>query len=1105
MKHQTFLDLPFLGRKQELALFSDRFNQACAYQGNSMLVIGEPGMGKTRLVEEFLSQHTTGCQCLNNRVTQSTSHAVDLFVTVLRSYLVQSGYAARTITRVIDRSMYDTLAGLIPELKAFYPYEPKKVKQPISVALIREYFYRFILNLGRFAPVIMIIEDLHLSSPELRTMFKHLIQNIKQQPIMCVFTSRPDKEVATWFRKIQMRQRDILTLQGLQKEDIIELSQELFDSSIEDAFFEWLSEKTKGVPLFLREFLHALIEKGIILYDNESEQWQIIESYKDIAVPEAVSDFIQTKLDTLSSDEIKYLHNAAIIGEEFDPSIPFLQDKGKLIPYLIRKGLIIQTTVMCKFAHPLIWETVYNHVSEHERCKLHRKLGDYYRRSGDKIRAIDQYLHARIKTKWLVNMLFKTSMQLKKNHRCALCLDYFSKAFELTRALKDISGKTILDILINYIECIGCMAQSEKAGELSYVALRLFRKNYNVLKDREKMQAYKILAMAFFQIGKHNYAIRYANKGITLAKKFRTKKAKSIITYLMYTKISVYTTQWKFNKALSTALSFKGYFTTHGDYDTISRYYGLLGFVYSHLSDWENALSYYKEVLRLAIRKQDAGGIATAHANLGAAYVNTGEYKEAENSLLVLRRYLVDDPQPRLYIISCLELGKIYMKQGLFVQAENEFTNGLKKCDEAGMKSITVFFERSLSVDLICEERFENARTHIQEGTKLAQLYSMSRVIFNLLFNKGLLHFALKEKCELKKIIDEIYEKYKKQTEASAKFEILQGLYHISIGTIDKGLRYIDKGIGMFISENEYFSSVYISYFCSRRFRFMNVAESKIVEYTNKAIEIAKQHNMDGWLEILCPEKGPAPKQPLKISCLGSLMIEHPITGRVDLNQLQWAKPRQLFSVVLTSCLTGEKVDREKIAALLWPELSAKKVTNVFHVTLSSLKKVIGKEYLRYRNRAYELFDVEIDGIDFRRLIAEAEALLKSGKIHTAETALHKALELYRGDFLNDYYDTWLDRVRHELSGLYRTNLLLLGDILLQKVKFAEAEEIGKKLLHRDPFDEEGHRFLMRSYAAAGEKALALQQYERCFRIFTEQLKCPPSEQTQQLHHDIKR
>jgi DNA-binding SARP family transcriptional activator len=70
-------------------------------------------------------------------------------------------------------------------------------------------------------------------------------------------------------------------------------------------------------------------------------------------------------------------------------------------------------------------------------------------------------------------------------------------------------------------------------------------------------------------------------------------------------------------------------------------------------------------------------------------------------------------------------------------------------------------------------------------------------------------------------------------------------------------------------------------------------------------------------------------------------------------------------------------------------------------------------------------------------------------------------------------------------------------------MKTYEAEELGRKILALDPFDEEGHRFLMHCYVKSGEKAKAIAQYKRCHEIFKKGLNCEPSQETRKLYEEI--
>jgi DNA-binding SARP family transcriptional activator len=140
---------------------------------------------------------------------------------------------------------------------------------------------------------------------------------------------------------------------------------------------------------------------------------------------------------------------------------------------------------------------------------------------------------------------------------------------------------------------------------------------------------------------------------------------------------------------------------------------------------------------------------------------------------------------------------------------------------------------------------------------------------------------------------------------------------------------------------------------------------------------------------------------------------------------------------------------------------------------------------------------------EFKRLLHKAEAMLAQGKIHLAELNLQQATDIYKGDFLENTYDAWVEDVRHELASLYRSALLMLGEIYLKKLDFDRAIDVGKRMLLSDPFSEEGHRFVLRTYFMNGERAKVIKQYKRCADLFKRELDCLPSQNTQILYKEL--
>ena len=244
-------------------------------------------------------------------------------------------------------------------------------------------------------------------------------------------------------------------------------------------------------------------------------------------------------------------------------------------------------------------------------------------------------------------------------------------------------------------------------------------------------------------------------------------------------------------------------------------------------------------------------------------------------------------------------------------------------------------------------------------------------------------------------------------------------------------------------------------------------------------------------------------KQPLKIYCLGRAKVEHPQKGFSEVEEWKRTKLRQLFAIMIVSVLRGEQLDREKIGARLWPELSTSKMANNFRVHLTQLRKIIGSNYIIFRNGKYIMDNIWIDAVEYKKKIREAETMLAQGKVHLAEMQLKEAASIYNGDLFEHFYGTWVDETRTNFSFLHRTTMLKLGDIYLNKMKLSEAINLGKQILSSNPFDEECHRFMMKAYHLSNEKAKALNQYKICEELFKREFDCSPSDKTQEYYRII--
>jgi two-component SAPR family response regulator len=216
-------------------------------------------------------------------------------------------------------------------------------------------------------------------------------------------------------------------------------------------------------------------------------------------------------------------------------------------------------------------------------------------------------------------------------------------------------------------------------------------------------------------------------------------------------------------------------------------------------------------------------------------------------------------------------------------------------------------------------------------------------------------------------------------------------------------------------------------------------------------------------------------------------------------------KSRELLYYLLSH---PEGRTKEQIGLALWPEASTSQLRSSFHDTVFRLRRALGaKEWVVFDKRRYgfgrsleHFYDVQ----SFEENI-DAGRGLRWEAPERAIGHLQEASELYRGDFLEDIAQSeWILERQDELRRAYGESLLLLGELLAELGRHAEAADAYRKAISHDRFLEEAHRGLMRSQAALGEPGGALRHYEELARMLQEQLGSSPSSETIALYESLR-
>ena len=239
----------------------------------------------------------------------------------------------------------------------------------------------------------------------------------------------------------------------------------------------------------------------------------------------------------------------------------------------------------------------------------------------------------------------------------------------------------------------------------------------------------------------------------------------------------------------------------------------------------------------------------------------------------------------------------------------------------------------------------------------------------------------------------------------------------------------------------------------------------------------------------------------LTIRTLGGLSISHddqPIAGLVS---------RKVEALLVYLAYVRREVPRESLATLFWDELSSERAMGNLRTALSNLQMQIPDCLVLTRQTA--MFNPDMP-LWFDAL--EMMHVLDTSSSHSMTTEhLEKALALYQGDFLSGFrmrggqnFERWMaqeaERIRIRVLKAFAR---LTKDALTQR-HFTAAIDYGRRMVTLDPLSEDGQRGLMSALAYAGQRAMALKQYDSYVRLLRKEVDAAPEAETTQIYREIQ-
>ena len=385
----------FVGRETELRQLQGAFDAALSGQGGLVMVVGEPGIGKTALCEQLATYAAMrGGEALVGHCYEEGSLSLPYlpFVEALRTYVLAR--EPEDLRRELGSAATD-VARIVSEVRDKVQVEPRQSGDPEDD---RWRLYHgvtgFLRNASGVQPLMVVLEDLHWADRGTLDFLVHLSRNLSGARLLVVGTYRdvevdgahPLSPTLSELRRGSAFGR--VPLRGLTPDEVHRMLNALQGQEIRWGFAEAVHRQTEGNPLFIQEVLRYLVEEGLIT--RQEGRWEARwrrtgEAPPELSIPEGLRDVVGKRLSRLSQECNRLLAIAAVIGREFrldvlervagqeEEALTGILEEAAHAAVIEQRGLV-GGALTFRFSHAFFRQTLYEELFSMRRIRLHQSV-----------------------------------------------------------------------------------------------------------------------------------------------------------------------------------------------------------------------------------------------------------------------------------------------------------------------------------------------------------------------------------------------------------------------------------------------------------------------------------------------------------------------------------------------------------------------------------------------------------------------------------------------------------------------------------------------------------------------------------------------------------
>lgn len=398
------LSSPLVGRDVELRTLQEAVEHLHSGIGWVVTVVGEAGIGKSRLVAELKRSASAGLSWIEGRCfSYAANSAYQVWRDMLHAWLdapanAPSEAVVTTLRERVRAVCLDAFDDVYPFLAWLLSLPLDEVAtarlRGIDAEGLQVLTFRAVETLletaARRTPLALVCEDLHWADATSLALLEHLLALTDRAPLLFVCIFRPEREYGCWYirelaaRVYEHRHTDI-QLNALSLAESAQLVSNLLTiEALPQAFRTRVLARAEGNPFYVEEIIRSLIDDAIIVYDEIAGRWHAVREMDERALPDTLYGVLMARIDRLPVGAKRVLQLAAVIGHIFSyPLLDAIAERSTLDANLVtlqRAQMIRERARLPErdyiFHHQFTLEAAYDGLLRRARRVLHRRVAE---------------------------------------------------------------------------------------------------------------------------------------------------------------------------------------------------------------------------------------------------------------------------------------------------------------------------------------------------------------------------------------------------------------------------------------------------------------------------------------------------------------------------------------------------------------------------------------------------------------------------------------------------------------------------------------------------------------------------------------------------------